>query len=65
MTTKPLPYEEPRCWDEMCKCRHTCRRYLDRKDPAIRHCAILRPLWQCHDTPCANHIPREAPDADA
>jgi delta 1-pyrroline-5-carboxylate dehydrogenase len=41
------------------------RRYLDRKDPAIRHCAILRPLWQCHDTPCANHIPYEASDADA
>lgn len=58
-----LPYEEARCFDDKCCCRHGCRRYLERKDPAIRHCAIMRPLWHCHSEPCPSHIPQEEPPA--
>jgi hypothetical protein len=63
MANKPLPYEEARCFDAKCQVRHGCRRYLERKDPAIRHCAIMRPLWHCHDAPCPSHIPQEDPPA--
>lgn len=59
-----LPYEEPRCWDRACLVRNTCKRYLERKDRAIRHHAIMRPTYHCNDAPCAHHIP-EDPDAQS
>jgi hypothetical protein len=63
MANKPLPYEEARCFDAKCQVRHGCRRYLERKDPAIRHHAIMRPTYHCNDAPCAHHVPQEDPPA--
>jgi hypothetical protein len=64
MANKPLPYEEARCFDAKCQVRHGCRRYLERKDPAIRHCAIMRPTYGTATTPRApSHVPQEDPPA--
>ena len=56
MTTKPLPYEEPRCHDSVCQVRHDCLRWMERKDRAIRHYAIMRPTYHCNDAPCDHYI---------
>ena len=61
MTFDPLPSCEPRCHDQLCQARNTCRRWLDREGHADRHYSIMRPKYHCNDTPCDYHLPVNAP----
>lgn len=46
----------PRCRDERCEVKDTCRLYLDRNNPKARVTAkTLRQNWESYKIPCLFH----------